>query len=93
MAATHEQAAAELPQAILLVDMAKTRGFFTTLDGRGIGVLNVAQRVSELRAHGYPIERDGFAEQPDHNGIKHRVARYVWRGDQVHQGDFWERAE
>lgn len=76
-------------QSSRLIKHAKAQGVFTTLDGRSIGILNVAQRVSEMRARGVPIERVGMVVQVDHNGQPHRVAQYAWRGDAARQADFW----
>lgn len=79
-----------LSQTLRLVEYAMTHIIFTTLDAREeLGILNVAQRVSELRARRVPIERMGMVKRTDRNGVIHRVAQYVWRGAGAWQGDFW----
>lgn len=53
-----------------------------------LGILNCAQRISELRKLGYPIDTT-YTIQIDEHGRAHRVAQYVWNPAQKRQADLW----
>lgn len=73
-----------------ILEHLKRFGRLTTLEARrDLGIMNVSQRVSELRKKGFPIET-ARVYQPDETGAVHRVACYVWKGGKATQGDLWE---
>lgn len=84
---TDESAAS---QGCRIVDHLKKFGKLTTLEARSVlGIMNPAQRVSELRKGGKPIDTE-WAFQPDETGAVHRVAAYVWRSGEARQPDLLE---
>ena len=76
-----------LLQSLRLLDLLKVQPF-TRLDALRMGVLNCAQRISELRKQGHPIETT-YTIQTDEHGHAHRVALYVWNPPQKRQADLW----
>jgi hypothetical protein len=77
-------------QAAYLLDYLKTHLKISTLDARNeLGIMHPAQRISELRCAGHPIETS-HAYQDDDNGVTHWIAVYVWRGGQPSQADLFE---
>lgn len=61
----------------------------TTIDSReSLGIMNPAQRISELRKKGAPIDRD-WTWQADQTGALHRVRVYIWRGENAAQGELF----
>lgn len=82
-----------LSQCLRILDHLRSFGRLTTIEGRrDLGILNVAQRISELRKKGYPIETT-WVYQPDETGAVHRVACYLWKGGDSRQRDLWEAAK
>ena len=77
-------------QAARIVEYLQAQGTLTTLEARQrLGVMNPAQRISELRNRlGLPIET-GRTYQADETGAIHLVACYIWRGGQAKQMDLW----
>jgi len=69
----------------------KKFGKLDTLEARrDLGIMNPAQRVSELRKRGVPIDTERTLEA-DENGAWHWVAVYLWRGNATPpQADLWE---
>ena len=62
---------------------------FTTLDARRMGIMNPAQRVSELCNLGHPIDTIK-TWQTDEHGHAHCVAMYVWNpAKQKRQTELW----
>jgi hypothetical protein len=52
----------------------------STFDGRDqLGIPHMAGRVLDLRKSGYRIDTH-WINSPDSNGIKHRIAQYVYHG-------------
>lgn len=79
-----------LGQCLRILEHLKSFDTLTTIEGRrDLGILNVAQRISELRKKGSPIETT-WTWQPDETGVVHRVACYVWKGGNSRQLDLWE---
>lgn len=76
-----------LSQSQRLLELVKT-GPFSTLDARRIGIMNPAQRISELCRQGHPIETT-YTTETDEHGHAHRVALYVWNPQQKRQGELW----
>lgn len=70
-----------------MLDYLKSHGSLNTVEARQkLGIMNPAQRVSELRnRYGLPIETTR-THAPDETGTVHRMALYVWRGDSHQQG-------
>lgn len=61
----------------------------TAIDAREkLGIMNPAQRISELIKKGAPIGKD-FTYQADSTGAKHRVRLYIWLGLNAAQGDLF----
>ena len=61
----------------------------TTIDSREwLGIMNPAQRISELIKKGAPIGKD-YTMQTDSTGARHRVRVYIWLGEHSAQGDFF----
>lgn len=76
-----------LSQSLRLLELVKLQPF-TTLDARSMGIMNCAQRISELRKLGHPI--DTFKTwQADEHGRMHHVAMYVWSPAQKRQAELW----
>lgn len=72
-----------------IVEHLKRYHRLTTLEARRIlGVMNPAQRISELRRKGAPIET-GRTYQADETGAVHWVAVYLWRGENAIQADMF----
>ena len=72
-----------------IVDYLKNNRRLTTLDTREkLGIMNPAQRISELIKKGAPIRKD-YTMQTDSTGARHRVRVYIWLGDNSAQGDFF----
>lgn len=76
-----------LSQLLRLLELVKVRPF-TTLDARRMGIMNCAQRISELRKQGHPIETI-YTHQADEHGHAHRVAQYCW-GTTQRQAELWK---
>lgn len=76
-----------LSQSLRLLELVKSQPF-TTLDARCMGIMNCAQRISELRKLGHPIDT-AYTHQTDEHGHAHRVALYVWNTTQKRQADLW----
>lgn len=76
-----------LSQLLRLLELVKAQPF-TTLDARRMGIMNCAQRISELRKQGHPIDTS-YTHQTDEHGRAHRVAVYIWNPQQKRQGDLW----
>ena len=53
-----------------------------------LGIMNPAQRISELIKKGAPIGKD-YTMQTDSTGARHRVRVYIWLGELSAQGDFF----
>lgn len=83
--------APEIPQGWRIVEYLKATGRLTTIEGRrNLGIMNVSQRVSELRnKYGLPIQTS-WVYEPDETGAVHRVACYLWKGGNSRQLDLWE---
>ena len=77
-----------LPQSLRLLALVKA-GPFSTLDARRIGIMNPAQRISELCKQGHPIETTRTT-QTDEHGSGHRVALYIWNPQQKRQGELFK---
>ena len=72
-----------------IVDGLKKNQKLTTIDSREkLGIMNPAQRISELIKKGAPIGKD-YTMQADSTGARHRVRVYIWLGDNSDQGDFF----
>lgn len=54
-----------------------------------MGIMNPAQRISELVAKGHPIET-ATTLQTDDAGHIHRVALYVWNPNMKRQAELWK---
>ncbi|MES2000361.1 MAG: helix-turn-helix domain-containing protein [Pseudomonadota bacterium] len=85
---TDESAAS---QGFRILEHLKKFGKLDTLEARrDLGIMNPAQRVSELRKRGVPINTERTLEA-DENGAWHWVAVYLWRGNATPpQADLWE---
>ena len=77
-----------LSQSLRLLELVKAQAF-TTLDARSLGIMNCAQRISELRKQGHPIDTLKTWQTDDH-GHMHRVAMYVWNPQQKRQAELWQ---
>lgn len=77
-----------LSQSLRLLEIVKMRNF-TTLDARRMGIMNPAQRISELCKRGHPIDTI-YTMQTDEQGHAHRVAMYVWNPQQKRQSELWK---
>lgn len=77
-----------LSQSSRLLELVKVKPF-TTLDARRMGIMNPAQRISELCKRGHPIETLKTWEI-DERGHKHCVAMYVWNPEQKRQAELWK---
>lgn len=77
-----------LSQSLRLLELVKSRPF-TTLDARRMGIMNPAQRISELCKRGHPIDTIK-TYQTDEHGHMHRVALYVWNPQQKRQAELWQ---
>lgn len=77
-----------LSQTLRLLEWVKLRPL-TTLDARRAGIMNCAQRISELRKQGHPIDTT-YTHQADEHGRAHRVAMYIWNPQQKRQGELWQ---
>ena len=72
-----------------IVEYLKNNHKLTTIDSRErLGIMNPAQRVSELIKKGAPIGKD-YTMQTDSTGARHRVRVYIWLGELSAQGDFF----
>ena len=72
-----------------IVDYLKKNHKLTTIDSREkLGIMNPAQRISELIKKGAPIGKD-YTMQTDSTGARHRVRVYIWLGELSAQGDFF----
>jgi hypothetical protein len=76
-----------LTQSLRLLELVKVRPF-TTLEARRMGIMNPAQRISELVAQGHPIETTRTL-QTDDSGHTHQVALYVWNPNLKRQIELW----
>lgn len=78
-------------QGFRIEEHLKKFGKLDTLEARRyLGIMNPAQRVSELRKRGVPIDTERTLET-DENGVWHWVAVYLWRGNATPpQADLWE---
>lgn len=78
-------------QGFRILEHLKKYGQLTTLVARHeLGIMNPAQRISELRnKQGEPIDMV-WVDQQDEAGVWHRVACYLWRGGEPPQLDLWE---
>jgi len=76
-----------LSQSIRLLELVKVHPF-TTLDARRMGIMNPAQRISELCKKGHPIDTVKTWQKDEH-GHMHCVATYVWNPQQKRQSDLW----
>jgi hypothetical protein len=76
-----------LSQKLRLLELVKMQPF-TTLEARRMGIMNPAQRISELCKRGYPIDTIK-TWQPDEHGHMHCVAMYVWNPQQKRQSELW----
>ena len=78
-----------LSQGWRIIEYLKKNLRLTTIDSREtLGIMNPAQRISELRKNGAPIKTD-HTYQADVTGAVHRVAVYIWTGENSAQGDFF----
>lgn len=77
----------QLSQSLRLLEMVKVQPF-TTLDARSLGIMNCAQRISELRKQGHPIDTT-YTTQTDEHEHAHRVAMYVWNPKEKRQAELW----
>ncbi len=77
-----------LSQLLRLLELVKAQPF-TTLDARSLSIMNCAQRISELRKQGHPIDTT-YTIQTDEHGHAHRVALYVWNPQQKRQAELWQ---
>lgn len=76
-------------QAARLLDYLKNNLKISTLDARNkLSIMHPAQRISELRRKGHPIETS-HDYQDDDIGVRHWLAVYIWRGGQPAQGDLF----
>ena len=72
-----------------IVEYLKSNLRLTTIDAReNLSIMNPAQRISELKKKDAPIARD-YIYQADSRGAVHRVAVYIWTGENSAQGDFF----
>ena len=76
-----------LSQSQRLLELVKLQPF-TTLEARRMGIMNPAQRVSELCKRGHPIDTIK-TRQTDEHGHMHCVAMYVWNPQQKRQAELW----
>jgi len=76
-----------LSQSQRLLELVKLQPF-TTLEARRMGIMNPAQRVSELCKRGHPIDTIK-TRQTDEYGHMHCVAIYVWNPQQKRQAELW----
>lgn len=77
-----------LSQSLRLLELVKARPF-TTLDARRMGIMNPAQRVSELCKQGHPIDTIKNWQKDD-RGQAHYVATYVWKPEKKRQTELWD---
>ena len=85
---TPTQDTAPLSQSLRLLELVKVQ-HVTTLDARRMGIMNPAQRFSELCKQGHPIDTLR-TWQTDEHGHMHRVAVYVWNPEQKRQAELWK---
>ena len=86
---TDEATKSKATERTRIVDYLKKNHKFTTIDSREkLGVMNPAQRISELIKKGAPIGKD-WTFQTDSTGARHRVRVYIWLGENSTQGDFF----
>ena len=79
-----------ISQGWRIIEHLKKFGSLDTLEAlRDLGIMNPAQRVSELRKRGAPIETTRRM-RADEAGIMHWVAVYVWQEGKPPQADLWE---
>lgn len=79
-----------ISQGWRIIEHLKKFGRLDTLEARrDLGIMNPAQRVSELRKRGEPIDTERTF-QADGTGAVHCVAVYLWRGGKPPQADLWE---
>ena len=72
-----------------IVEYLKNNHKLTTLDAREkLGIMNPAQRISELIKKGAQIGKD-YTIQTDSTGARHRVRVYIWLGENAAQADFF----
>ena len=72
-----------------IVDYLRRYYKLTTIDSRErLGIMNPAQRVSELIKKSAPIRKD-YTMQTDSTGTRRRVRVYIWLGEHSAQGDFF----
>ena len=81
-------AAKPLSQSLRLLELVQVQPF-TTIDARRMGIMNPAQRVSELCKLGHPIDPIK-TWQTDEHGHAHCVAMYVWNPQQKRQAELWQ---
>ena len=81
-------AAKPLSQSLRLLELVQVQPF-TTIDARRMGIMNPAQRVSELCKLGHPIDTIK-TWQTDEHGHAHCVAMYVWNPQQKRQAELWQ---
>ena len=79
-----------ISQGLRIIEHLKKFGSLDTLEARrSLGIMNPAQRVSELRKYGAPIETHRLI-RADEAGVMHWVAVYVWQARKPPQTDLWE---
>ena len=79
-----------ISQGWRIIEHLKKFGSLDTLEARrDLEIMNPAQRVSELRKHGVPIETARLT-RADEAGVMHWVAVYVWQERKPPQADLWE---
>lgn len=72
-----------------IVEYLKLNLRLTTINAReNLSIMNPAQRISELKKNGAPIARD-YVYQSDSRVAVHRVAVYIWTGENSAQADFF----
>ena len=81
------EAAPKLSQSLRLLELVQSQAF-TTLDARRLGIMNPAQRISELCKQGHPIDKT-YTTRTDEHGHAHRVALYFWNPQQKRQTELW----
>ena len=79
----------ELSQCEQLAEALIQKGEVNTLYARDeLGVMNPAQRISEMIKRAMPIAKD-WVNALDKKGNLRRVRNYIWQGENAKQQDLW----
>lgn len=78
-------------QCLRIIEHLKQYSTLSTIDAREkLGIMHPAMRICELRRAGAPIHTSTLW-QADTTGASHKVAVYIWRGNQVERDLFGDK--